>query len=91
VGPAGATLPRLAFTLRVSDFASCGVVLRNGFVSLRVGSRERIITFLWQIWFPKLRHVVMMSDQEVNSDGSLAAISIVTRLSSCASRLSRSY
>ena len=42
----------LEYHLNVTDFSSCGVVLRNGFVSLR-------------IWFPKLRHVVMMSDQEV--------------------------
>lgn len=42
----------LVYQLNVTDFSSCGVVLRNGFVSLR-------------IWFPKLRHVVMMSDQEV--------------------------
>ena len=42
----------LVYNLNVTDFSSCGVVLRNGFVSLR-------------IWFPKLRHVVMMSDQEV--------------------------
>ena len=42
----------LVYHLNVTDFSSCGVVLRNGFVSLR-------------IWFPKLRHVVMMSDQEV--------------------------
>ena len=42
----------LVYNLNVTNFSSCGVVLRNGFVSLR-------------IWFPKLRHVVMMSDQEV--------------------------
>ena len=42
----------LVYDLNVTNFSSCGVVLRNGFVSLR-------------IWFPKLRHVVMMSDQEV--------------------------
>ena len=42
----------LLYGLRVSDLTSCGVVTRNGFVSLR-------------IWFPKLPRVVMMSDQEV--------------------------
>ena len=40
----------LLYDLLVTDFSSCGVITRNGFISLR-------------IWFPQLPGVVMMSDQ----------------------------
>jgi len=49
---AGRDTSGLVYDLLVTDFSSCGVVIRNGFISLR-------------IWFPQLPGVVMMSDQEV--------------------------
>ncbi|CAG0899641.1 unnamed protein product [Cyprideis torosa] len=42
----------LIFRLHISDFKKCGVLIRNGFVNVR-------------IWFPQLPGIVMMSDQEV--------------------------
>ena len=43
-------IARLLYDLLVTDFSSCGVVTRTGFISLR-------------IWFPQVPGVVMMSDQ----------------------------
>ena len=42
----------LKYQLLITDLDACGVVIKNGFINVRV-------------WFPKLPGVVMMSDQEV--------------------------
>lgn len=42
----------LLYRLRITDFARCGVLKRNGFVHVRV-------------WFPQFPGVVMQSDQEL--------------------------
>merc|ERR1712226_1215796 len=43
---------KLKYQLLIKDLEKCGVLVKNGFINVRV-------------WFPKLPGVVMMSDQEV--------------------------
>lgn len=52
IRPAAQDTTGLMYDLLVTDFSSCGLFTRNGFVTLR-------------IWFPQLQGVVMRSDQEV--------------------------
>ena len=44
--------PRLSYNLQITDLTQCGVIVRNGFISVRV-------------WFPQVQGVLTSNDQEV--------------------------
>ena len=52
ITPAPGDQSGLAYDLAITDLAECGVLVRNGFLSVRV-------------WFPAARGVLTSSDQEV--------------------------
>ena len=52
ITPAPGDSSGLAYDLAITDLAECGVLVRNGFLSVRV-------------WFPAARGVLTSSDQEV--------------------------